>query len=221
LYHIFYVEDLTTSRSLTPRNPLPIVPSRGPINPDLHSDQRRRLNTSPLGDNYAAESLDRAIHLLEDEFEHREEASLEFPPDISPSHIRASIRKLCMKMRCRRLRRHPFAALVETADIHRISDDSNTIDCLRGRLDDCGRHGDDWQFCSPCHATLRRGKCPNFRPRVPLMSALSVRFRRSHRDRGVPFVPPGRQDSEVTTRRAALTCFFRIEWPYDRQATGS
>jgi hypothetical protein len=35
-------------------------------------------------------------------------------------------------------------------------------------------------------------------------------------------MPPGRQDSEVTAWRVALACFLqRIEWPYDRHATGS
>jgi hypothetical protein len=52
--------------------------------------------------------------------------------------------------------------LVATADIHRINDNNNTIDYLRGCLDTCGRHGDNWEFCSPCHSALRRGKCPKF-----------------------------------------------------------
>jgi len=51
--------------------------------PDLHSDQRRRLNTSSLGDNYAAEAVDRAIQLLEDGFEHREAASQAFVIQLS------------------------------------------------------------------------------------------------------------------------------------------
>ena len=150
--------------TFTPRNPLPIFPSPASTNPDVHSDQRRRLNTSSLGDNYAVEALNRAVRLLEEEFEHREEASLQFPPDISPSHIRASIGKFEDEMSAASKTSvcSSCGQVVPTTDIHQINDSSNTIDCLRGCLDNCGRHGDDWQFCSQCHSALRRGKFPKF-----------------------------------------------------------
>ncbi|KAN0086748.1 hypothetical protein V8E54_000436 [Elaphomyces granulatus] len=138
------------SRKATPGNPIPVIPLPASINPNVHSDQRRRLNTSSLGDNYAAEALDRAIHLLEDEFEHRESASQDFPPQISASHIRVSIGKYEDEMSAASKTSvcSSCGQLIPTTDIHRINDSSNTIDCLRGRLDNCGRHGNDWQFCS-------------------------------------------------------------------------
>ena len=145
-------------------NPSPIVPLPTLINPDIHSDQRRRLNDSSLGDNYATESVDRAVRLLQDEFEHREAASQEFPPEISSSHIRVSISKYEDEMSAASKTSVCCSCgqLVATAHIHRLNDNSNTIDCLRGCLDTCGRHGDDWEFCSPCHSALRRGKFPKF-----------------------------------------------------------
>src|ERR1700735_1805330 len=156
-----------TPGTLTPRTPLPIFPSPASTNPDVHSDRRRRLNTSSLGDNYAVEALNQAVRLLEEEFEHREEASLQFPPDISPSHIRASIGKFEDEMSAASKTSvcSSCGLLVPTTDIHQINNSSNTIDCLRGCLDNCGRHGDDWQFCSQCHSALRRGKFPKFSAR--------------------------------------------------------
>jgi hypothetical protein len=153
-----------TPRNPVPRNPTPVFPSPAPINPDLHSDQRRRLNISSLGDGYAAEAVDRAVHLLEDEFEHREASSQEFPPEISASHIRVSIGKYEDEMSAASKTSVCCSCgqIVATDDIHRITDNSNTLDCLRGCLDTCGRHGNDWEFCSSCHSALRRGKIPKF-----------------------------------------------------------
>ena len=121
-----------------------------------------------MGDNYAAEALDRAIQLLEDEFEHREAASQEFPPDISASHIRVSIGKYEDEMSAASKTSVCCSCgqLVPTTDIHRIKNSSDTIDCLRDCLDNCGRHEDDnedyWQFCSQCNAALRKGNVPKF-----------------------------------------------------------
>ena len=81
-----------------------------------------------------------------------------------------------MKMRCQPHRRHAFAALascgllVPTTDIHRINDSSYTIDCLRGCLDNCGRHGDDWESLHHATQLFGEGSSPNFRRRIPLMS---------------------------------------------------
>jgi hypothetical protein len=122
-----------TPRNPTPRNPIPIDPLPALIDPGLHSDQRRRLNTSSLGDNYATEAVYRAVHLLQDEFEHRETASQEFPPEISSSHIRASISKYEDEMSAASKTSVCCSCgqLVATTDIHRLNDNSNTIDCLR------------------------------------------------------------------------------------------
>jgi hypothetical protein len=169
-----------------PTNPSPIVPLPILINPDIHSDQRRRLSDSSLGDNYATEAVDRAVHLLQDGFGHREAASQEFPPEISASHIRVSISKYEDEMSAASKTSVCCSCgqLVATAHIHRLNDNSNTIDCLRGCLDTCGRHGDDWELCSPCHSALRRGKFPKFSAKnsinIHYVPALSVRSRRPH-----------------------------------------
>jgi hypothetical protein len=109
-------------------------------------------------------NLDRALCFLRDELETRAVASDVFPPDISCSHIRASVAryeddisaaaKRCVCSSC--------GELVPTADIYRVGNEDPLLLPLLGSLDACGRHDNTWNLCSSCHASLNRDMIPKF-----------------------------------------------------------
>jgi hypothetical protein len=145
----------------------PLAPTPTLENSDLPSKRRRRQNNSSFENDPAPVAVRQAVHLLEDEFHRREAASHAFPPDISSSLIRESVSKFEDEMSAASKRTvcSSCGQFVLSTDVHRISDSNNSINCLRGCLDICGRHDDVWQFCSPCHSALRAGKIPKLSAR--------------------------------------------------------
>src|SRR5438046_3073839 len=83
-----------------------------------------------------------------------EAASQTFPPEISSSHIRTSVRKYEDEMSaapkrsvcCR------CGKFIATADIYRIYDANDSLLPLQDSLDNCGRHENTWNFCMRCHS---------------------------------------------------------------------
>ena len=112
----------------------------------------------------AQDNLNRALCFLRDELEARAVASDAFPPEISSSHVRASVASYeeeitaaSMKSSC-----CSCGKLVPITDISRVDNDDNLLLPLEGILDTCGRHGDTWDLCSSCHASLNRDTIPKF-----------------------------------------------------------
>ncbi|CAG8091132.1 unnamed protein product [Penicillium nalgiovense] len=108
--------------------------------------------------------LHQAIELLRLEHGERVAASNAFPPEIPPSRIRESLAsyeeeiaaasKTSACCSCGRL--------VCVTDIYQVGNRDSLLRPLEGSLDHCGRHGDQWDLCSSCHAALMRGTIPKF-----------------------------------------------------------
>ena len=47
-----------------------------------------------------------------------------------------------------------------TTDIYQIGVEDESLTRLNDTLDDCGRQGSLWSFCTSCHAALRQGIIP-------------------------------------------------------------
>jgi hypothetical protein len=102
------------------------------------------------------------VRLLEEEFELRETASEAFPPSITSSHIRASVRKYedemlaaserCVCCCCGRF--------ISAQDIYEVHEEVHFILLSEHTLDHCGHHDNSWDFCTACHSATSRGSIP-------------------------------------------------------------
>jgi hypothetical protein len=103
-----------------------------------------------------------SVFLLENEFKLREAASQAFPPEISSSHIRTSVRKYQDELSAAPKKSVCCCCgkFVATVDIYRIDDADHSLLPLQGSLDNCGRHENTWNFCVWCHSALSRGNVP-------------------------------------------------------------
>ncbi|KFZ23650.1 hypothetical protein V502_01866 [Pseudogymnoascus sp. VKM F-4520 (FW-2644)] len=110
------------------------------------------------------EAMNTALGFLADEFELRRTASDTFPPNITTSCIRSSITQYEteMSVASRRSVCCSCGEFVPTSDIYEIDNGHPFIKGLRDTLDNCGRRGDTWQLCVPCHTALSRGNIPKF-----------------------------------------------------------
>jgi hypothetical protein len=110
------------------------------------------------------EALKQAVGLLHDEYLARATASVSFPPDITSTHIRQAMASYEHRVSAAATRDvcSCCGKLVPTADIYRFDDVDSILQPLKGTLDQCGRHGTRWNFCSACHAALVRGTIPKF-----------------------------------------------------------
>ena len=102
--------------------------------------------------------------LLEDEFNQREIASQEFPPEISSSHIRSSIGRYEDEMlaESERLICCSCGSFVAKDDIYKIDDQDNLILQQENSLDQCGHNESSWNFCRYCYAAVSSWKIPKF-----------------------------------------------------------
>jgi len=109
------------------------------------------------------ECVRRAVGLLEEEFKLREVASREFPPEISPFHIRHSIGLYEDEMSAASQRSIcSSCGKFFTGYVYQIDDHDHFIQAHRTSLDRCGHHEDSWDFCSQCHTAIRRSIIPKF-----------------------------------------------------------
>ncbi len=104
------------------------------------------------------------MRLLEDEYSLQKSASREFPPEISPSHIRSSIGKYEDEMSAARDRSICCCCGGFFGGyIYQIDDQDNAfIQRHRLRLDLCGYDGNSWVFCSQCYPSFIRNSVPKF-----------------------------------------------------------
>lgn len=110
------------------------------------------------------DSLNRALDFLRDELETRAVASDAFPPEISSSHVRASVAryediiseatKRCVCSSC--------GKLVPSSNVYRMDNEDPLLLPLKGALDTCGRHNNIWDLCSSCYTSLNRHMIPKF-----------------------------------------------------------
>ena len=103
-----------------------------------------------------------AMRLLQNEFDLQHAASAEFPPEITSSHIRASITAYEDEMSAASQKSVCCCCgmFCPTADIYQIGVGNESLTRLNGTLGDCGRQGSLWSFCTSCHAALWRGIIP-------------------------------------------------------------
>jgi hypothetical protein len=114
-------------------------------------------------DTRASEAVKLAVGFLEDEFKQRETASQEFPPEISPSHIRSSISLYDDEMSAASQRSICCSCgKIFTGYIYQIGSHDDFIQTHQTSLDRCGHHGNSWDFCSLCHAAIKRSSIPKF-----------------------------------------------------------
>ena len=134
-------------------------PSQNSLSTELLT-KRRKTAAYPT----ALEAVRLAVRLLEEEFELRETASEAFPPNITSSHIRASVRKYedemlaaserCVCCCCGRF--------VGAGDIYEIHEGARFNLPPEHTLDHCGLHDKSWDFCTTCHSAVCRGSIPKF-----------------------------------------------------------
>ena len=112
----------------------------------------------------ASEAVRFALGLLEDEFNQREAASKEFPPEISSSHIRSSIGRYEDEMLAasERLICCSCGSFVAKDDIYTIDDQDDLIQQQENSLDQCGHHESSWNFCRYCYTAISSWKIPKF-----------------------------------------------------------
>jgi hypothetical protein len=131
--------------------------------------QTYHLSSTPLTqnvpDNDRLQSVIRgAIDFLHQEYESRLQASNQFPPDISPSHIRSSV--ACyeghMSIQSQEGICSSCGRLVPLGDIHRLHNEDHLLQPLQGHLDSCGWSNGSWSLCSQCHSALLRQSVPKF-----------------------------------------------------------
>jgi hypothetical protein len=104
-----------------------------------------------------------AVGLLEDEFDLREVASREFPPEISSSHIRSSISLYEDEMLAASQRSICCSCgKFFTGYVYQIDDHDHFIQTHQTSLDRCGHPEDSWDFCSQCYTAIRRSSIPKF-----------------------------------------------------------
>lgn len=132
----------------TPRRPLP------PPRPLPQS----------VGSGAASFAINQGVRFLRQEHESRVYASSIFPPEISPSHIRLSVRRFekDMALASRDTVCGSCGKLVPLADIRRFLDGDPVLRPLEGFLDTCGHNEGLWCLCSSCHSALLRGSVPKF-----------------------------------------------------------
>jgi hypothetical protein len=183
-----FLNSMSTGTSLrTPSKPTPLwTPFRNamPIQPPKILPTKRRsphinpsssANCSPPQDpkikrqrttehTRASEAVKIAVGLLEEEFNLREAASEEFPPEIVPSHIRTSVNKYENEMSAASERSVCCCCgrLIATGDIYKIHDEAHFILPPQRILDRCGHHENSWDFCTACHGAVSRGNIPKF-----------------------------------------------------------
>jgi len=104
-----------------------------------------------------------AVGLLEDEFNIREVASRQFPPEISPSHIRSSIGKFEDEMSAAAQKSICCSCgRFFSGHIYRIDDKDNFIQTHQVSLDCCGHHENAWTFCNQCYTAVKQNRTPKF-----------------------------------------------------------
>src|SRR5947209_8763738 len=165
--------------SLPPFRPLPVGPpvfdalrnsilppeTNLPTQPVTNSTIRPRAKRRRIAnDTRASEAVRFAVGLLEDEFNQREIASQEFPPEISSSHIRSSIGRYEDEMLAasERLICCSCGIFVAKYDIYKIDDQDNLILQQENSLDQCGHDESSWNFCRYCYAAVSSWKIPKF-----------------------------------------------------------
>ena len=108
--------------------------------------------------------LDQALTFLRDEYEARAAASDIFPPEISSTHIRASVARYEEKISTAAKRGVCCCCgkFVSITDIHQLESDDPILQPVKGDLDHCARHETSWDLCSSCLAALSRETIPKF-----------------------------------------------------------
>lgn len=107
-------------------------------------------------------AVQRAAQFLRDEYELRVQASHVFPPDISASHLRASITRYEEQLSIAEKNNvcSCCGKLVFAEDIHRVDNDNPILQVVIDSLDHCGQYRDKWNICGVCHASLLREAVP-------------------------------------------------------------
>lgn len=138
--------------------------------PDPPQQRRLRSPHSPPSRIHDIESssvsltIDRASCFLRQEHESRLCASNIFPPEISPSQIRLSVRRYedGMDLFSRDATCASCGRLSPLSDARRFLDGDPLLRPLEGFLDSCGWKEGFWYLCSACHSALLRGSAPKF-----------------------------------------------------------
>jgi hypothetical protein len=129
-----------------------------PLHPKV---KRQRIAENPR----LSEAVKFAVDLLQEEFKLRKTASQDFPPDISPSHIRSAISKYEDAMTAAYTKSIccSCGGFVPTTDIRKIGERNvDLLQPLEGHLDQCGYHDGIWDFCISCHSAISKHKIPKF-----------------------------------------------------------
>ncbi|KAF3399820.1 hypothetical protein F1880_008390 [Penicillium rolfsii] len=87
-----------------------------------------------------------------------------FPPEISPSQIRLSVRRFedSVALATRDTTCGSCGRLVSVSDTRRLLDGDALLRPLEGLLDTCAWNEGFWCLCSTCHSALLRGSVPKF-----------------------------------------------------------
>jgi hypothetical protein len=112
----------------------------------------------------APEAVKLAVGLLEDGFELREAASEVFPPEMTSSHIRASVTTYEDEMSATSVRSICclYGRFVAATQIYEIDDQTDFILPPQDSLDHCGHHENYWDFYTSCHTAFSHGDIPKF-----------------------------------------------------------
>lgn len=164
-----------TQRFVLPAGPLPVPVLQQSLlsQPTLLAVEKRRNSTllrpavkkqRTIDSRTFQDNLNRALCFLGDELETRAVASDAFPPEISSSHIRASVARYedFISAAAKRSVCCSCGKFVPNPNVHQVDNEDPLLLPLKGLLDTCGRHNNIWDVCSSCHTSLNRHMIPKF-----------------------------------------------------------
>lgn len=145
--------------------PAAVIPRKRKI--PLPSPQLPLQPAKPINNEKLLSLLHQAVKILHQEFHSRLEASDTFPPEISPSHIRASIARYetMVAAATEDVACCLCGRLTPQEDIRQLHDEEPLLQPWRTCLDDCARQGTVWNSCSACYSSLLRHQIPKFSSR--------------------------------------------------------
>jgi len=156
----------TANQSLPPRIQKRKNTEEVPASSSLSVNQRLRPIAEKQKDSEntrTLEAVELALGFLKDEFEQHKIASQEFPPKISPFHIRSSISLYEDEMSAASQKSICCSCgKFFTGYVYQFENHDNFIQTHLTSLDRCGRDGNSWNFCSLCHSAIKRNTVPKF-----------------------------------------------------------
>jgi len=157
---------LISNQSTNPlrSNSIPtILPSKRTYNPSTTLPLKTKKPKKIEG-NRSQETVEIALGFLRDEYELSRAASETFPPDITSSHIRTSVRKYeeIISAASKRSVCCSCGKFTATTDVYKMDDKDGLILPIQGNLDSCGRDENAWIFCTLCYTALSHNNIPKF-----------------------------------------------------------